>query len=125
MKDTDFCFIENIDINKIITLGNQEKYLVISHVTHNDEEYYYIAELDENGKFNGKFKAEEPSEEEKKDSYWGDSEKTSYNALGLDFIGYLPDTFGHSQNVLDILRASSSVNPKLLDIAPIVPMYLL
>ena len=39
-----------IDVNKIITLGNNEKYLVISHVTHNQKEYYYIAELEENGK---------------------------------------------------------------------------
>ncbi len=39
-----------IDVNKIITLGNKEKYLVISHVTHNNKDYYYIAELDENGK---------------------------------------------------------------------------
>ncbi len=39
-----------IDVNKIITLGNKEKYLVISHVTHNTKDYYYIAELDENGK---------------------------------------------------------------------------
>ena len=39
-----------IDVNKIITLGNKEKYLVISHVTHNNNEYYYIAELEENGK---------------------------------------------------------------------------
>jgi hypothetical protein len=40
----------NIDINKIITLGNQEKYLVISHITNNNKDYYYIAELDKNGK---------------------------------------------------------------------------
>lgn len=40
----------NIDINKIITLGNKEKYLVISHVTNNNKDYYYIAELDETGK---------------------------------------------------------------------------
>lgn len=39
-----------IEINKIITLGNKEKYLVISHVTNNNKEYYYIAEMDENGK---------------------------------------------------------------------------
>lgn len=38
-----------IDVNKIITLGNKEKYLVISHVTNSNKEYYYIAELDENG----------------------------------------------------------------------------
>ena len=36
-----------IEINKIITLGNNERYLVISHVTHRQKEYYYIAELDE------------------------------------------------------------------------------
>ena len=39
-----------LDINKIITLGNKEKYLVISHVTNNGKDYYYIAELDDNGK---------------------------------------------------------------------------
>lgn len=40
----------NIDVNKIITLGNKEKYLVISHVVNNAKDYYYIAELDESGK---------------------------------------------------------------------------
>ena len=39
-----------LDINQIITLGNQEKYLIISHVTNNNRDYYYIAELEENGK---------------------------------------------------------------------------
>lgn len=39
-----------LDINKIITLGNNEKYLIISHVTNNNRDYYYIAELEENGK---------------------------------------------------------------------------
>ncbi|MCI6265384.1 MAG: hypothetical protein MR598_00890 [Erysipelotrichaceae bacterium] len=39
-----------LDINKIITLGNQEKYLVISHIVNNNKDYYYIAELDDNGK---------------------------------------------------------------------------
>ena len=39
-----------IDVNKIITLGNKEKYLVISHVVNNDSDYYYIAQMDENGK---------------------------------------------------------------------------
>lgn len=39
-----------LEQNKIITLGNKERYLVISHVTHNNKEYYYIAELEENGK---------------------------------------------------------------------------
>jgi len=40
----------NIDVNKIITLGNKEKYLVISHVVNNLKDYYYIAELDEQEK---------------------------------------------------------------------------
>jgi len=40
----------NIDVNKIITFGNKEKYLVISHVVNNLKDYYYIAELDEQEK---------------------------------------------------------------------------
>ena len=40
----------NLDINKIITLGNKEKYLIISHANDNNKDYYYIAELDENNK---------------------------------------------------------------------------
>lgn len=39
-----------IDVNKIITLGNKEKYLVISHVVNNDKDYYYIAQMDDTGK---------------------------------------------------------------------------
>lgn len=39
-----------LDINKIITLGNKEKYLIISHVTSNNKDYYYIAEIDDTGK---------------------------------------------------------------------------
>lgn len=40
----------NIEVNKIITLGNNEKYLVISHVVNNLKDYYYIAEVDETEK---------------------------------------------------------------------------
>ena len=39
-----------LEVNKIITLGNQEKYLIISHVTNNNKDYYYIAELEDDGK---------------------------------------------------------------------------
>ncbi len=39
-----------IEVNKIITLGNKEKYLVISHVEHNNSDYYYIAEIDDSAK---------------------------------------------------------------------------
>ena len=45
-------------------------------------------------KFNENFGVEafiqQSSEEEKRDSYYGDSETTSYTAVGLDFIGYIP-----------------------------------
>ena len=39
-----------IEVGKIIKLGNGEKYLVVTHVTHNNNDYYYIAEFnkDEN-----------------------------------------------------------------------------
>ena len=40
----------NIDVNKVITLGNKEKYLVISHVVNGGKDYYYIAEVDSNGR---------------------------------------------------------------------------
>jgi len=39
-----------LETNKIITLGNQEKYLVISHVVNNAKDYYYIAELEKDEK---------------------------------------------------------------------------
>ncbi len=32
---------------KIITLGNGEKYLVVSKVIHNDNQYFYVAECNE------------------------------------------------------------------------------
>ena len=40
----------NLEVNKIITLGNKEKYLILSHVMNNNNDYYYIAEIDETGK---------------------------------------------------------------------------
>ena len=40
----------NIDVDKVITLGNGERYLVISHVVNSGKDYYYIAEVSENGK---------------------------------------------------------------------------
>ncbi len=39
-----------IDVNQIVTLGNKEKYLVISHVNYQLVDYYYIAEVEENGR---------------------------------------------------------------------------
>ena len=36
-----------MEINKIITLGSGEKYLVIDKVTKNEEDYYYVAEVNE------------------------------------------------------------------------------
>ena len=37
-----------IEVNKIITLGNKEKYLVVTNGIHNNNSYYYIAECNEN-----------------------------------------------------------------------------
>ena len=36
-----------IEVNKIITLGNKEKYLVVTAVEHNNNNYYYIAECND------------------------------------------------------------------------------
>ena len=36
-----------LEINKIITLGNNEEYLVIDKVEKDDKEYYYIAEVND------------------------------------------------------------------------------
>ena len=33
-----------VEANKIITLGNGEKYLVVTSIVHNNNNYYYIAE---------------------------------------------------------------------------------
>ena len=38
-----------LEINKIITLGNNEEYLVVDRVEKDDKEYYYIAEVNEDG----------------------------------------------------------------------------
>ena len=34
-----------LEINKVITLGNDEEYLIIEKVSVNNEDYYYIAEV--------------------------------------------------------------------------------
>lgn len=38
-----------LEINKIVTLGNNEEYLVVDKVEKDDKEYYYIAEVNEDG----------------------------------------------------------------------------
>ena len=38
-----------LEINKIITLGNNEEYLIVDKVEKDDKEYYYIAEVNEEG----------------------------------------------------------------------------
>lgn len=38
-----------LEINKIVTLGNQEEYLIIDKVEHDEKEYYYVAEINETG----------------------------------------------------------------------------
>ncbi len=36
-----------LEINKIITLGNDEEYLVLANYEKNNENYYYIVEVNE------------------------------------------------------------------------------
>lgn len=38
-----------LEINKIITLGNNEEYLIVDKVEKDEKEYYYIAEVNEDG----------------------------------------------------------------------------
>jgi len=38
-----------LEINKVITLGNNEDYLVVDKVEKDSKEYYYIAEVNEDG----------------------------------------------------------------------------
>lgn len=37
----------NIEEGKIITLGNKERYLVVSKVIHNNNDYFYVAECND------------------------------------------------------------------------------
>lgn len=36
-----------LEVNRVITLGNDEKYLIIEKVESNEKEYYYIAEVNQ------------------------------------------------------------------------------
>lgn len=36
-----------LEVNRVITLGNEEKYLIIEKVEENNKEYYYIAEINQ------------------------------------------------------------------------------
>ena len=38
-----------LEVNKVVTLGNNEEYLVVDKVVKDDVEYYYIAEVNEDG----------------------------------------------------------------------------
>ena len=38
-----------LEVNKIATLGNDEEYLIVDKVVKDDQEYYYIAEVNEEG----------------------------------------------------------------------------
>lgn len=38
-----------LEINKIVTLGNGEEYLIVDIVKKDDKEYYYIAQVNEEG----------------------------------------------------------------------------
>jgi len=36
-----------LEINKIVTLGNDEEYLIVDKVEKDDKEYYYVAQVNE------------------------------------------------------------------------------
>lgn len=36
-----------LEVNRVITLGNDEKYLIIEKVSKKENEYYYIAEINQ------------------------------------------------------------------------------
>lgn len=36
-----------LEVNKIVTLGNDEEYLVVDKVLKDDKEYYYIAQVND------------------------------------------------------------------------------
>lgn len=38
-----------LEINKVVILGNNEEYLIIDRVIYDSQEYYYIAELNDEG----------------------------------------------------------------------------
>lgn len=38
-----------LEVNKIVTLGNNEEYLIIDKVEKDGKEYYYIAEVNDDG----------------------------------------------------------------------------
>ena len=38
-----------LEINKIVTLGNNDEYLIVDRVEKDEQEYYYIAEINEEG----------------------------------------------------------------------------
>ena len=36
-----------LEINKIVTLGNNEEYLIVDKIEKDDKEYYYVAQVNE------------------------------------------------------------------------------
>ena len=38
-----------LEINKIVTLGNNEEYLIVDKVEKDNKDYYYIAEVNDEG----------------------------------------------------------------------------
>ena len=38
-----------LEINKIVTLGNKEEYLIIDKIEKDGKEYYYVAEVSDDG----------------------------------------------------------------------------
>jgi len=38
-----------LEVNKVVTLGNNEEYLIVDKTEKDDVEYYYIAQVNEDG----------------------------------------------------------------------------
>ena len=38
-----------LEVNKVVTLGNHEEYLIVDMVEKDGKEYYYIAQMNEDG----------------------------------------------------------------------------
>lgn len=38
-----------LELNKIVTLGNNEEYLIVDMINYEGKEYYYVAEVNEDG----------------------------------------------------------------------------
>ena len=58
-----------LEVNKIITLGNDEEYLVVDKVLKDDKEYYYIAQVNDEETDTGLLTGYDSKKTDIKDNY--------------------------------------------------------